>query len=135
MAIHKTSPYINTNVTHTGPSYGYVEKIAEKKETPTPPLLTENDLDEAASSIENLIQDSLDDYENIDLESLSKNIIKLLLKNNSLPNYARQQYEDKISALNSQISILKADLIEAQYKSKKNLHPTVHYSKKEKNIY
>lgn len=109
---------LGTN-TSTNSTYSPIKVTINKEpELVVIPPLTMEDIDEAAMSIENILQDMVENYEDSssksDLTDAAKSIVKLLMKNYVLGNYARKEYEDKIASLQQQLATTKDQLIENQ---------------------
>jgi hypothetical protein len=109
----------STNITHKPIKV----TINKEPELVVIPPLTMEDIDEAAMCIENILQDMVENYEDSssksDLTDAAKSIVKLLMKNYVLGNYARKEYEDKIASLQQQLATIKDQLIENQAVSRK----------------
>ena len=118
-SINKTNVTITSTNTGNKLSFPPVKvKINKEPELVVIPPLTMEDIDEAAMSIENILQDMVENYEDSssksDITDAAKSIVKLLMKNYVLGNYARKEYEDQIVSLQKQLATTKDQLIENQ---------------------
>lgn len=97
--------------------------INKKPELVVIPPLTTEDIDDAAMSIENILQDMVENYEESsnksDITDAAKSIVKLLMKSYVLGNYARKDYEYQIASLEEQLATTKDQLIESQSVTRK----------------
>lgn len=115
--------YGQFNKTKTGVNKIKIKTSLDPIEKPvTLPALTMDDVDDAALTIENILQDMVENCtessNKLEIEKAAKLIVVSLMNNYVIGSNARQEYEDKIWSLQSQLSTVKTQLIEEQSNSR-----------------